>query len=186
VFSPVPLSRAQSQVHLKHPVTPINEEYRHTSRASRSPSPSAPSGPAPGGKPESGKRGEKRGRQDTHIEISSETHHSVNTDDTCDTSDEDPRPAKRRKPRSARAVTPPLHLRRSPPQGRRRPPDLRLTRRCLKMITDVCRPSSIIATSMPRGILGVRLRHQRRYQLLSIRSGPCHTASSNASGSGMI
>jgi hypothetical protein len=53
-----------------------------------------------------------------HTEIGSDTHHSVNTDDnhnTCDTSDEDPRPAKRRKSRSARAVTPPLHLRRSPP-----------------------------------------------------------------------
>ena len=40
----------------------------------------------------------------------------MNTDDNhnaCDTSDEDLRPAKRRKPRSARAVTPPLHLRRS-------------------------------------------------------------------------
>jgi hypothetical protein len=44
----------------------------------------------------------------------------VGTDDnhsTCDTSDEDPRPAKRRKPRSVRAVTPPLHLRRSPSSG---------------------------------------------------------------------
>jgi len=53
-----------------------------------------------------------------YTEISSDTHPSVNTDDNhnaCDTSDEDPRPAKRRKPRSARAVTPPLHLRRSPP-----------------------------------------------------------------------
>jgi hypothetical protein len=51
-------------------------------------------------------------------EISSDTHHSVNTDDNhnaCDTSDEDQQPAKRRKPRSARAVTPPLHLRRSSP-----------------------------------------------------------------------
>jgi hypothetical protein len=55
-----------------------------------------------------------------YAEISSDTHHSANTDDNynaCDTSDEDPRPAKRRKPRSARAVTPPLHLRRSPPLG---------------------------------------------------------------------
>jgi hypothetical protein len=45
-----------------------------------------------------------------HTEISSDTHHSVNTDNNhnaCDTSDEDPRPAKRRKPRSARDVTPP-------------------------------------------------------------------------------
>ncbi|KAF4636253.1 hypothetical protein G7Y89_g1831 [Cudoniella acicularis] len=103
--SPPSLSQAQSQVHLKHPATPINEEYRHTSRASRSSSPSAPSDLALGGEPESGKRGEKRGRQDTHTEISSETHLSVNTDDTCDTGDENPRPAKRRKPRSAPAVT---------------------------------------------------------------------------------
>jgi hypothetical protein len=54
-----------------------------------------------------------------HIEISSDTH-SVNIDDnhnTCDINDEDPRPAKRRKPRSVRAVTPPPHLRRSPPLG---------------------------------------------------------------------
>lgn len=55
-----------------------------------------------------------------HTEISSEIHYSVNTDDnhnTRDTSDEDPRPARRRKSRSAPAVTPPLHLRRSPPLG---------------------------------------------------------------------
>jgi hypothetical protein len=100
-----------------HPATPINEEYCHTSRASRSTSPSAPSDLALGGEPESGKRGEKRGRQDTHTEISSETHLSVNTDDTCDTGDEDPRPAKRQKPRSAPAVTVPLHVRRSHPLG---------------------------------------------------------------------
>ncbi len=48
-----------------------------------------------------------------HTEISSDTHYSVNTDDShnaYDTGDEDPRPAKRRKPRAAPAVTPPLHL----------------------------------------------------------------------------
>ena len=53
-----------------------------------------------------------------HTEISSDTYYFVNTDNNhnaCDTSDEDPRPAKRRKPRLARAVTPPLYLRRSPP-----------------------------------------------------------------------
>jgi hypothetical protein len=53
-----------------------------------------------------------------HTEISSDTHHSVNTDNNynaCDISDEDLRPAKRRKSRSARAVIPPLHLRRPPP-----------------------------------------------------------------------
>jgi hypothetical protein len=53
-----------------------------------------------------------------HTEMSSETHHSINTDDdhnTCDTSDEDPQPAKRRKLHSAPAVTLPLHLQRSDP-----------------------------------------------------------------------
>jgi hypothetical protein len=44
-----------------------------------------------------------------YTEIRSETHHSVNTDDNknaCDTGDEDPRPAKRRKPRVAPVATP--------------------------------------------------------------------------------
>ena len=43
-----------------------------------------------------------------YIEISSETHYSVNTDDnhnTCDISDEDPRLVKRRKSRSAPVAT---------------------------------------------------------------------------------
>jgi hypothetical protein len=43
------------------------------------------------------------------IEIDSDTHYATNSDDTqnaYNTSDEDPRPAKRRKPRSAPAVTP--------------------------------------------------------------------------------
>jgi hypothetical protein len=64
----------------------------------------------------------KRGHQDTHTEISSDTHYSVSTDDNhnaCDTSDEDARPAKRQRPRSAHTVTPPLHLRRSPPSTTR-------------------------------------------------------------------
>ena len=109
------MSQAQSEVNPRHSASLINDELRHTSPASRGPSPFSPSSPAPGSEPESGKQGEKRGHQDTHTEISSETHHSVNTDDTCDTGDEDPRPAKRRKPRSAPAVTAPLHLRRSRP-----------------------------------------------------------------------
>ena len=113
--SPHPLSQAQSEVNPGHSATPINEEHRHTSRASRSPSPSAPSGPAPGGEPESVNLGEKRGCQDTHTEISSDTHHSINTGDTCDTGDEDPRPAKRRKPRSEPAMTAPPYLRQSRP-----------------------------------------------------------------------
>ena len=109
------MSQAQSEVHPRHSTTPVSDEGHYTSPASRSPSPPAPSSAAPGGEPESGKRGEKRGRQDTHTEISSETHHSVNTDDTCDTGDEGLRPAKRRKLRSAPAVTAPLYLRRSRP-----------------------------------------------------------------------
>jgi hypothetical protein len=54
-----------------------------------------------------------------HTEISSNTHHSVNTDDnynSCNTSNEDPQPAKRRKPRSAPAA--------SPNTSRRHTPDL--------------------------------------------------------------
>jgi hypothetical protein len=112
--SPRPLSEAQREVLLRHSATPISDEHRYASRASRGSS--APADPALEGEPAS----RKRGHQDTHTEINSETNHSVNTDDnhnTCETGDEDedPRPAKRRKPRSARAVTLPLHLRQSPP-----------------------------------------------------------------------
>jgi len=81
------------------------------SRASRG---SAPADLALGGEPAT----RKREHQDMHTEISSEIHCSVNIDDnhsTCDTSDEDPRPAKRRKPHSAPALTTSLHLRRSRP-----------------------------------------------------------------------
>ncbi|KAE8440871.1 hypothetical protein EG329_006358 [Mollisiaceae sp. DMI_Dod_QoI] len=109
-----PLSQAQSEVHLRHSATPISDEYRHASQASRGSS--TPADPTLGVEPAA----RKRGHQDMHPEISSETHRSLNTDDdhnTCDTGDEDPRPAKRRKPRSAPAVTPPLHPRQSPPLG---------------------------------------------------------------------
>jgi hypothetical protein len=44
-----------------------------------------------------------------YIEISSDTHYSINTDDNhnaYDTDDGDPQPAKRRKSRSAPATTP--------------------------------------------------------------------------------
>jgi hypothetical protein len=111
---PNPLSPAQSEVNSRHLASPISDEHHYTLPASRNRSPSAPSSPARGGEPESWKQREKKGRQDTHTEISSETHYSVNTDDTCDTDDEDPRPAKRRKPRSAPAVTVPLHFRSHP------------------------------------------------------------------------
>jgi hypothetical protein len=92
-----------------HLATPINDEYRYIS-SSRSPStPSTPLDLARSGDPATRKRGGKRGQQDLHTETSSETHHSANTDDNynaCDTSDEDPRPTKRRKPRAAPAATP--------------------------------------------------------------------------------
>lgn len=109
-----PMSQAQSEVNSRHSVSPINDDYRHTSPVSRSPSPSALSSLAPGGEPEAGKRGEKCGRQDMHTEISGETHYSINTDDTCDTGNEGSRPAKRQRPRSTPAVIAPLQLRRSP------------------------------------------------------------------------
>jgi hypothetical protein len=107
------LSRAQSEIHPKYPATPINDKHGHT--------PSALPGPARSGDPDAGKQGEERRHQDTYIEIRSETHHSVNTDDnnnTCDTGDEDPRPAKRRKLRAAPAATPTI--------CRKHPPKLRL------------------------------------------------------------
>jgi hypothetical protein len=66
-----------------------------------------------------------------------------------------------------------------------RPPHLRLTTRSPGLMTDVCRPSSVITTTMPRELLGARLRQQRRYQLLSIGSGPSK-ASLNAPRSGMM
>lgn len=57
------------------------------------------------------------------------------------------------------------------PLWRCRPPDLRLTTRSPKLITAICRISSIKATDMPREVLGVCLRQQRQYQLLGIRNG---------------
>jgi len=105
------LSEAQRDVLLRHSATPIGYEHGHASRASRSSSASAD--PALTGEPAT----RKRRHQGAYTEIISDTHHSTNTDDNhdaYDTSDEDPRPAKRRKPRPAPAATPPLHLRRSP------------------------------------------------------------------------
>lgn len=109
--SPHPLSEAQRDVLLRHSATPIRDEYGHASRASRSSSASAD--PALEGKPAT----RKRGHQDAHTEISSDTHHSTNTDDNYDaydTSDEAPRPAKRRKPRPAPAATPTTSRRHTP------------------------------------------------------------------------
>jgi hypothetical protein len=84
--------------------TLINGEHPHPSRASRGSS--ALADPALGSKPVA----QKRGHQDTHTLIGSDDHYSVNTDDdhnTSNISDEDPRPAKRRKLHLAPAVTPP-------------------------------------------------------------------------------
>ena len=99
---PRPVSEAQRDVPLTNSATLINDEYRYASRGSRS---SAPADPVLGGNPTT----LKRGHQDIHRDISSDTHYSANTDNnhnSCDTSDEDQRPAKRRKPRSASTVTP--------------------------------------------------------------------------------
>jgi hypothetical protein len=49
---------------------------------------------------------------------------------------------------------------------------------------DFHQPSSIIAITMPRELLGVRLRHQRRYHLLSLGNNPSN-AFSNALRSGV-
>jgi hypothetical protein len=79
---------------------------------------------------------------DMHTEIS-ETHHFANTDDnhnTCDTTDEDPRSGKRRKPRSAPAVTAPLRLRLSPFFGSPSTTLPEMTRRSLRIISDLRRP----------------------------------------------
>ncbi|PVH70774.1 hypothetical protein DL98DRAFT_123429 [Cadophora sp. DSE1049] len=114
---PRPLSEAQRDVLLGHSATLISDEDRHASRASRS---SAPADPVLGGNPTT----LKRGHQDMHTDISSDTHHSANTGNNhnaCDTSDEDPRPAKRRKPRSASTVTPTTSRRHAPKVHVRQP-----------------------------------------------------------------
>src|SRR3954470_16142803 len=76
--------------HIQQP-TLISDEYRHALRASLS---SATADPVSEDNPTI----PRRGHQDMHTDISSDTHHSSNTDNNhnaCDTSDEDPRPAKR-------------------------------------------------------------------------------------------
>jgi hypothetical protein len=52
-----------------------------------------------------------------YVEIRSEPHYSINTDDnnnTYDISDEDPRPAKPRKPRATPAATPIIYRKHTP------------------------------------------------------------------------
>ncbi|KAG9233179.1 hypothetical protein BJ875DRAFT_485394 [Amylocarpus encephaloides] len=109
--SPHPLSEAQREVLLRHSATPISDKYHHVSRVSRSSS--APADTALEGEPPT----RKRGHQDVRTEISSNTYHSANIDDNhdaCDTGDEDPRPAKRRKPRAALTVTSTISQRHTP------------------------------------------------------------------------
>jgi hypothetical protein len=65
--SPYPLIEAQSEIYFRHLATPINGEHCNTSRASRGSS--CPADRALEGKPAA----PKRGHQDTHVEISSET-----------------------------------------------------------------------------------------------------------------
>jgi hypothetical protein len=121
-----------------------------------------------------------------YTEISSETHHSVNT---CDTDDKDPQPVKRRKPRAAPAVTPAICHKHTPELRLGAPSPLvattpELTMPNPRLIMDVRRLSLIIATTMPRELLGVHLRQRRRYHLLSIGNCP-FTAFSNAPRSGV-
>jgi hypothetical protein len=61
--------------------------------------------------PTMGRRGEKREHQDAQTDISTDTQYSFDSDDACNTDDEDPRPAKWRKLRSAPAVAAPTHSR---------------------------------------------------------------------------
>ncbi|KAH8595155.1 hypothetical protein B0O99DRAFT_160321 [Bisporella sp. PMI_857] len=99
-----PLSRVQSEVHLKHSATPINDEQRHISRVTRSPS--SLRGLAVGSEPERGKR-EKRQHQGANKDISSDVHYSEGSDRSHETNkkdikdDRDPQLAKRRKLLSA-------------------------------------------------------------------------------------
>ena len=88
------LSRVIHKALYSHPSNLFdNDKHGHASRASGSPS--NPADPAleklttP-----------KRGQSDSHTEVSSDTYHSANTNDrhdACNTSDEEPRPAKRQR-----------------------------------------------------------------------------------------
>jgi hypothetical protein len=122
--------------------------------------------------------------------------HSVNTDDshsTCDTGDEDydlqsdesdaqrlpwPQPPAAGTPQSSGSDS-------LAPLWCHQPPDLRLTTRSPRLMSDIRRPSSMTSNTMSHELLRVPLRQQRRYQSLSIRNGPSK-ASSNTAGSGMM
>jgi hypothetical protein len=99
--------------------------------------------------------------------------------DESDEDDEDPRPAKRRKPHSARAVTPPLHLRRSPPP----PPTTRAeVDEAQSQDDDGCSSTFVEAQSQTSRSPSAAAE---AVPAAGIRSGP-YKASSNASGSGMM
>jgi hypothetical protein len=125
-------------VHPKHLTTLVNDEHCHASSTPRSPSAAAtPPGTARSGDLDAGKRGGKQGHQDLHTEPSSETYHSVNTEDnhnTCDTGDEDPRPAKRRKARAAPAA--------AQTTCRRHTSELRLGQPCPLVAPSTARPET--------------------------------------------
>lgn len=92
----------QHGISLRHSATPINDEQRYVSQASRSSSALADT------VLEDESLAQKREHQDVHTEVISNTNYFVNIDknhDAYDTSDEDPRPAKRRKSYPAPTVT---------------------------------------------------------------------------------
>jgi hypothetical protein len=105
------LTQAQRDLRLRQSATPIREEYCYTQRASRSSS--APADPALEDLPIT----RKRRHQEAYTEISSEIHYCTNSDDNHNadnTSDEDPRPAKRRNPHSVPVVAPTTSNRHTP------------------------------------------------------------------------
>ncbi|KAG0644942.1 hypothetical protein D0Z07_9333 [Hyphodiscus hymeniophilus] len=107
--TPLPICDAQCEI-LGYPSTPTRDENDHASQASRSLLPLA--NPALQGKPTI----PIQGYPDAHSEISTDTHRSANMDDnndSCDTSDEDVRPTKRRRRHSVSAVASP-HRQHSP------------------------------------------------------------------------
>jgi hypothetical protein len=134
-------------------------------------------------------RGEKQRHQDMYTEIRSETHHSANTDDNTTPAILTMRSKATKATRSACRDS--NHLPQAntrAPSRQPRPlvalsPHLRLTTRSPRLIIDVGRLSSIIATNTPGEPLGTRVRQQRRYQLLSIKNCPSNVVS-NALRSG--
>jgi hypothetical protein len=118
-----------------------------------------------------------------YTEIGSNTYYSVNTDNnhnTSDIDDEDPHPVKRRKLFIAPAMTTAIcHKHTLELCHRELSPFVALSAIILeiamcnfRLMIDFHQSSSIVAITMPREYLGVRLRHQRRYYLLSLRNSP--------------